>query len=230
MFYSERHKCLLEFLQNNQSATVHRLAKEFSISESSIRRDLAVLEDMGKIRRTFGGAVINNAAEPEVSMQYRRSQNMQAKKQIAQQAVKHIRDGMMIFLDASSTAAQIIPLLDQFADLTVVTNSPQAAVALGEMQIRCICTGGRLLNQSMAFVGSHAIRCLEALQADIVFFSCRGFSENVLSDSLEDEVELRQAMLHSARKKIFLCDTSKHNKTYPYRLCLLEDLDEMITE
>lgn len=230
MFYSERHKRLLEFLQNNQSATVHRLAKEFAISESSIRRDLANLESMGKIRRTFGGAVFNDAAEPEVSMQYRRTQNVQAKKQIAQQAVKHVHDGMMIFLDASSTAAQIIPLLAQFKDLTVVTNSPQAAVTLGEMQIRCLCTGGKLLNQSMAFVGSHAKRCLEALQADIAFFSCRGFANNILSDSLEDEVELRQAMLHSARKKIFLCDTSKLGKSYPYRLCLLEDLDEMITE
>ena len=132
MFYSERHKRLLEFLQNNQSATVHRLAKEFAISESSIRRDLANLESMGKIRCTFGGAVFNDAAEPEVSMQYRRTQNVQAKKQIAQQAVKHVHDGMMIFLDASSTAAQIIPLLAQFKDLTVVTNSPKRRLRWGK--------------------------------------------------------------------------------------------------
>lgn len=231
MFYSERHSQILEFLKHEKSATVHRLAREMSISESSIRRDLAALESMGKLRRTFGGAVLSEAAEPEVSLQYRRSQNMQAKKQIARKAAAHIRDGYMLFLDASSTVAQLIPLLDRFENLTVVTNSPQAAITLGEMKIQCLCTGGRLLNQSMAFVGSAAVRYLEGLQADIAFFSCRGLSEDgVLSDSQEDEVELRRAMLAHANKKVFLCDRSKLGESYPYRLCRLEDLDEMISE
>jgi len=231
MFYSERQDQILELLQKEKSVSVHRLAKLMRISESSIRRDLTALEDIGKIRRTFGGAVLNEAGEQEVSLMFRRSQNMRAKQQIAQKAVRHIRDGMMVFLDASSTAAQIIPLLDRFENLTVVTNSPQASIALAEMKIQNHCTGGRMLNNSFAFVGVQAARYLENLSADVLFFSSRGLREDgVLSDSMEEEVYIRRVMLEHANKKIFLCDRSKYGHSYPYQLCRLEELDEMISE
>ena len=231
MFYSERQMQILELLQKEKSASVHRLAKQLNISESSIRRDLMALEGIGKIHRTFGGAVLIEAGEREVSLLYRRSQNMRAKQQIAQKAVSHIRDGMMVFLDASSTVAQIIPLLDRFEDLTVITNSPQASVALAEMKIQNHCTGGRMLNNSFALVGTGAARYLENIRADILFFSSRGLSKDgVLSDSMEEEVHIRRVMLEHAEKKIFLCDRSKFGQSYPYQLCRLEELDAMISE
>ena len=231
MKYSERQNQILELLQKEKSASVHRLAKQVCISDSSVRRDLAALERMGKIHRTFGGAVLNEGTGREVAMIYRRTQNIEQKRRIAEKAVRHISDGMMIFLDASSTAAQIIPLLGQFQDLTVVTNSPQNSIALAEMQIRNHCTGGRLLNQSLAYVGFGAVSYIENLRADICFFSCRGFGDDgVLSDSMEEEVYIRRAMLTHAEKKIFLCDGSKYGKSYAYRLCHVDDVDEIISE
>ena len=231
MYYSERQNQILQLLQEEKSASVHRLAKLVCISESSLRRDLAALERMGKIHRTFGGAVLNEGPGHEVALIYRRTQNMEKKQRIAAKAVRHIQDGMMIFLDASSTAAQIIPLLGQFKDLTVVTNSPQNSIALAEMQIQNHCTGGRLLNNSLAYVGPGAANYIENLRADICFFSCRGFGDDgTLSDSMEEEVCIRRAMLAHAAKRIFLCDKSKYGKSYSYLLCHAEDVDEIILE
>ena len=231
MYYSERQAQILALLEKEKSISGHRLARLLSISESSVRRDLAALEEIGKIKRTFGGAVLFEAAEREVSLMYRRSQHMQEKAEIAQKASRHLRDGMMIFLDASSSAAQMIPYLEGFKDITVVTNSPSTSMKLGELKIRNYCTGGLLLNHSIAYVGSGAADFVSRFTADILFFSCRGLSDDgILSDSMEEEVQIRRVMLQNAKKKIFLCDRSKYGQSYPYRLCKIEEVDEVISE
>jgi len=231
MFHSERQNQILEYLQREKSMSVHRLAKALSISESSIRRDLAALEECGKIRRTFGGAVLFEAPEREVSLQYRKHPRMREKAEIARKASAWLRDGMVLFLDASSSAAQMVPQLERFRDITVVTNSPLTSVALGERKIRNYCTGGLLLNSSVAYVGSGAARFVEGITADAMFFSCRGFSEDgILSDSMEEEVSIRSLMLRNSRKKIFLCDRSKYGLSFPYRLCRAHELDAVISE
>lgn len=231
MYYSERQMQILEMLEKEKSMTVHRLARLLCISESSVRRDLAALQSLGKIRRTFGGAVLFDAAEPEVSLLYRRSQRLKEKTAIAQKAAACISDGMMIFLDASSSAAQMVPFLEGFHDLTVVTNSPLTSIALGEAKIRNYCTGGLLLNNSVAYVGSSAADFIGRFTADAMFFSCRGIDDGgVLSDSMEEEVVIRSAMLRCTRKKFFLCDRSKFGLSFHYRLCRCDELDGVFTE
>ena len=231
MFHSERQAQMLELLQKEKSMTVHRLARLLCISESSVRRDLTALEEAGKIRRTFGGAVLFDAAEREVSLLYRRSQRLKEKTVIAQKAAAHLRDGMLIFLDASSSAAQLVPLLEGYHDLTVVTNSPLTSIALGEAKIRNYCTGGLLLNNSVAYVGGGAASFVERFTADAMFFSCRGMDEDgVLSDSMEEEVAIRSVMLRHAKRRFFLCDSSKFGLSFHYRLCHRDELDEVISE
>ena len=164
-------------------------------------------------------------------MLYRSSQRIPEKMEIARKASKHIKDGMLIFLDASSSAAQIVPCLEGFKDLTVVTNSPTTSMKLGELNIRNYCTGGLLLRHSIAYVGSGAEDFLNRFTADIVFFSCRGLSaDGILSDSMEEEVQIRRIMLKNAKKKVLLCDRSKYGQEYPYRLCRAGDVDEVVTE
>lgn len=231
MFYSKRQSEILALLEREKSISVQKLAKLLFVSESSVRRDLSALEEMGKIHRTFGGAVLIEAPEKEVSLVYRRSQNLRQKQRIAQKAVRHVRDGMMIFLDASSTVAQLIPLLKGFHDLTVITNSPQASLMLAELKIRNYSTGGKMLNNSLAYVGVDAARALENLRADILFFSCRGLSDDgLITDSMDEEAEIRRVMLKHAKKKVFLCDKSKFGRAYSYILCSLDDVDEVISE
>ena len=69
----------MENSTQNKKLSVHRLSKLLCISESSVRRNLSALEELGKMKRTFGDAVLFEAAEREVSLMYRRSQNMRQK-------------------------------------------------------------------------------------------------------------------------------------------------------
>ena len=57
MFTEERHKYILELLDQNGKILVKDLSKEFNVSESMIRKDLKVLERKNLLRRTYGGAI-----------------------------------------------------------------------------------------------------------------------------------------------------------------------------
>ena len=232
MFNIERQEKILEILRKRKSVTVQKLAELVYASESTIRRDLTELEKGGQIRRTFGGAVLEETLTKEVPLLLRQSQNHHMKEQIAKKAVEHIKNGQVIFMDASSTVSHLVPLLSQFKGLTVITNSPQTSIALGKANVRNFCTGGFLLENSIAYVGQHAENFLRHIHADIMFFSCRGYQPETgeITDSSIEESELRTVMLKQAKKKVFLCDSSKFGKEYLYSLCNREEIDAIISD
>ena len=231
MYYRERYNKILDILQKRNSASVHFLAQALYVSEPTIRRDLAVLQEQGKIRRTFGGAVLSDMINKEVPFALREHENRRAKDAIARMAAKHIRDGQIIFLDASSTASYLTPYLASFSDLTVITNSPKTSLKLAELKIRSLSTGGLLLENSISFVGAHAENFVWNFNADIFFFSCRGITEDgLLTDSSMEESQLRRIMMEHSKKKIFLCTSNKIGRKYMYNLCDVSAVDGVICE
>ena len=124
-----------------------------------------------------------------------------------------------------------MPFLSKFSDLTIITNSPNTALELGNLGIRTYCTGGLLLDASQAFVGAEAEDFVRRFNADIMFFSSRGVDlEGNITDSSSEESHLRKIMLSNARKKYYLYDTSKLGKKYLYNLCTTKDIDGNICE
>lgn len=226
MYYSQRHEEILEILKLRNHVTVHYLAEQLHVSEPTIRRDLSVLEKNKRIRRTFGGAAIHDLTTDEVPLELRQTQSLQAKEQIARQALQYLQDGQVLFLDASSTVQCVVKHLKQFRDLTVITNSPKVSLMLAEQNIRSFCTGGALLDKSIAYVGNYAENFVRNFNADVFLFSCRGLSDRgMLTDSSVEESNLRRVMMKHAKKRIFLCTSDKIGKAYLYNLCSLSDVD-----
>ncbi len=231
MYFTNRYELILEILESRSVASVHLLAEELHVSEPTIRRDLAFLEKSGKLRRTFGGAVLHHENNREVPLSLREQENRPIKDRLAREAAELIHDGDTIFLDASSTASGIIPFLRDFKDLTVITNSPRNSIRLAEMKIRSFSTGGILLESSVAYIGSIAERAVECFNADLFFFSCRGVSsDGYLNDSSLEETEIRKAMMRRSERKIFLCSSDKLGKKYMYNLCSHGEVDKFICD
>lgn len=231
MYFRERYNKILDILEKRSSASVHYLAQALYVSEPTIRRDLAVLQEQGKIRRTFGGAVLSDLINKEVPLALREQENRRAKDTIARMAAKYIRDGQIIFLDASSTASYLTPYLASFSDLTVITNSPKTSLKLAELKIRSLSTGGLLLENSISFVGAHAENFVRNFNADIFFFSCRGVTEDgQLTDSSMEESQLRRVMMEHSKKQIYLCTSDKIGTQYMYNLCDVSGIDGILCE
>ena len=78
-------------------------------------------------------------------------------------ASQHIRDGMVIMLDGSTSAYHLVPYLSRFKDIIVITSGAKTAVALAELQIPVYCTGGRMRTNSFSYVGREAEEMVERL-------------------------------------------------------------------
>ncbi len=228
-----RRKRILEKILIQKNITVKELAKDLYASESSIRRDLAELEKEKLIKRVHGGAILEETGNSAMKIPFmiRELEQIDAKVIMAKKAIEYVKDNDVIFLDASSSAYNIIPYLPLRNNLTVITSGVKALSKLGEYNIKTISTGGELLPTCLALVGEEAYKTIENFNADVCFFSCRGLSEDgKLTDISPAENYVRQKMIRHSKKSYLLCAGEKIGKSFFHNLCRTSEITEVISE
>lgn len=228
---SERQKKVLELLKEFPEISVAQMAGELFVSEPTIRRDLTELEQRGWITKFYGGARVNKVApDSEIPFLLRANEKSAAKAEMGRRAAAHIKDGMVIMLDGSTSAFHIVPYLANFKDLIVVTSGAKTAVALAEMNIRTYCTGGQMIIHSYSYVGQQAENFIRSINADLLFFSCHGLTaDGKMTDVSVEEANLRKVMFEQSKKKVLLCDDSKFGKCYFYNMGNAKEMDDIIS-
>ena len=230
---NERKRQILEILLKEKKVNVKDLAARLYISEPSIRRDLAELEREHLLRRTHGGAVLEelNDSNMKIPFLIRELEQSDAKILIARQAAELVKDGDTIMLDASSSAYNIIPFLSTRSNLTVITSGVKALMRLSEYGINTYSTGGRLMPSCLSLTEHDADSMLARYNADIAFFSCRGLSEEgLLTDFSIEENLVRQQMIRHSATSVFLCNSEKLGKKYMHTLADIQDIDYCFCE
>lgn len=202
--------------------TSKEMANRLFMSESTVRRRLAGLEKAGMIIRTHGGAVLNKNQQlhKNLPLYFRAMQLDEEKHLLATKAVGLIQDGDTIFIDSSSTALFLLPLLNRFQEISVFTNSLKAATMLAELEIPCTFFGGDVVSGELACNSEETFDMIRNVYADVFFFSCDGVSaQGVLSDHSKRNAHLRMRYMQQAKRSVLLVDDTKLNKQCPYVLC-----------
>lgn len=211
---------------------VKELAEKLFISEPTARRDITLLKGK-EILECKNGVVSLKVRFPDkrIPLFIREMEQNEEKGRIAQQAARHIKDGDVVMLDASTTAYHLLPHLVHFQNLILITNGAKTAIEAAAMGIKTICTGGELASESFCYVGEDAESVLRRYNADIAFFSCRGLSDDGrVTDNSILENGIRRIMMENSARVFLLCDKSKHGKIYINTLCHTKDLDGVIGE
>lgn len=232
MFALERQKKILELLQEEGAVTVSKLSEILSVTEETIRRDLEKLEKQESLRRTHGGAVPIDESTYELSLEKRKSKNIEAKQKLAEVALSHIASGDTIFLDASTTTFFIAKGLKKRKNITVITNSLRVVAELcGNSDIKTIAVGG-IVSENQSFIGSHAENNIEDnYVANKMFFSSKGVTADAgILESNERESGIKQKMLANSATKYYISDSSKVGKIGFVKLASFEEIDYFITE
>ena len=224
---NERERSVLDLLSSNTIVSVGTIAKKLFVSEPTARRYLSALAEKGLVIRTHGGVIINNLSENRnLPLYLRLSAMTEDKKLIAANAIKLIRDGNVLFFDASSTVFHMLPYLEKFRDLLIVTNSLKTAITLTEMNIRTISLGGQVSPGNFACNGYETLETIKNINADFFFFSCDALSDDgLLTDNSQEESILRSCFMKYSRNNVLLIDSSKLHKKCWYNLCSLKDID-----
>lgn len=228
MILNERQEQIIETLKKEKRISVKKLSEMFFVCEMTIRRDLKELEESGYIKRYSGGAMINSE-EDLMPIEFRRLLHSKEKKQIAALTKKYLSDNIAVFIDSSSTSHCIIPLLAEYKNITIVTNSVQCLLIASKYHIKCIIAGGNYYERDRCCVGAKTTDFLSYINVDVAFFSSLGISDDgVISDIDEEQMAVRRVVMKNSAKKIFMFDNTKQHKTYMYKLCRADDADDII--
>lgn len=227
----ERRQKIIEFVKERRFTTVNEISKAVWSSESSVRRDLKDLQRQGVINQVYGGVTLPKYEHSVVPAAVRDPSNSVVKDMLAKRAAEHLFDGATIILDGSSTVRRIMKYVDKFHSLTIITNNLRVFEEYRGEGATLICTGGVFFENGNIFIGRAAEDFIRGINADILFFSSQALSDDgEISDASEEETALRRVMISRSKKKVFLCDSSKLGRRHTYRLCTLEDVDEVICD
>lgn len=212
--------------------TVKELAEKLFISEPTVRRDIALLKEKEILVSKNGVVRLKvSFSDKRIPLFIRETEQNEEKVRIAERAAKHVKDGDVVMLDASTTAYHLLPHLVKFKNLILITNGAKTAIEAASIGIKTICTGGELAPESFCYVGADAESVLRRYNADIAFFSCRGLSnDGRVTDNSILENGIRRIMMENSARSFLLCDKSKHGKVYINTLCHTKDLDGVISE
>ena len=226
---NERQREIVDYLNTHKQATVAELSGKLFVSEMTVRRDLQYLEKSGHLRRYHGGAV----APEQVIMQplqIRTHHNNKEKAELAAIAAEYIEDGQMIYLDSSSTCSYLIPHIAKRTGVTVVTNSSRQLLLLSERNIPTIFIGGNYYGKDMCCVGENAVEQIKRMNYDVGFFSSTGYVDGgKITDSEPHQTAIRVSAMENSQKSIFMFDSTKIGKLYPYTVCRADSAFCVIT-
>ena len=232
MLKQERQDKILELLDEEIYTSAEKLAKTLFVSMPTIRRDLAELDAKGLLIRSHGGAKKLNSEHTLMPANHRKSISTIEKRRLCKKAASLIPDGSVIFIDASTTALNIIEYISEHSLVTVVTNSIKIALLLSEKGLKCYTTGGELQTNSYGFAGSYAEEMVMGFNFDIAFFSSHGVNDSgmIVDTTSPSENFLRQAVCRLSEKKIYLATCEKFGRSAPFNLIHLSDVDLVITD
>ena len=231
-----RRSAILQQVREDSSVNVSQLSKQFGVSEVTIRKDLKILKERKLLVRVHGGAIMsvkaNKDESEERNINFKRLVNSREKQAIGRAAAAHINDGDTILIDSGTTALEVAKNLDNFQDLTIITNSVNAMMeALKYKRFKVILLGGTVRESSNSTVGPLAESNLKLFYCDKLFLGVDSFSvDNGLSTPSVEEASTNQVMISRAREVIAVFDSSKVNKRALAFIASADKIHTVITD
>ena len=230
-----RRQQVLDFVRHHEFARIQDLARQFGVSEVTIRSDVDILARAGGIRRVRGGAMRVVEAVPEVVYEARISSHQWEKRAIGVAAAAMLSPGDSVILDVGTTAMAVADAIadrQDLTNLTVFTPGLNIALALERAipRIEVVVTGGTLRPQQHSLVGPNSTLILDQIRATFGFLGCNGIdpSHGIVGLSLPDAA-LKQAILRASRTSVIVTDASKFAQTSLVRVCGFADIDMVLT-
>jgi len=227
-----RRQRILELLEKNAKVKVAELSQIFSISNVTIRNDLAELEDAGLLERIHGGAIRSHKAYYSMSLKERMKTNEDEKRRIAVKVASMVSAGDTLMMDSGTTTLFIARELKNTKDLTIVTNSLAIAEEIGYRDnIHFILVGGSLDLRYQFTYGDDAAQQLKRYKADLMVVSADGVSaEDGITTRHHNEAEVSRQMLLRANKAIAAVDFTKVGRGSFAFLGDVDCLDVLVTD
>lgn len=227
----DRHAQILDLAKRQGRVEVDDLARRFSVSVQTVRKDLNDLCDRGALRRVHGGAVYPSSVE---NMQYeaRRRIAAAAKDAIGRAAAALVPDHASVFVNIGTTTEAAAQSLADHDGLMVITNNINVANRLRVLPgFEVIIAGGVVRASDGGIVGEAAVDFFRQFKADYAVIGASALdNDGALLDYDFREVKVAQAIIANARHVILVADASKFERSAPVRIAHLSQVGTFVTD
>ena len=225
---NQRCLTILERLNREDMLDVNDLAEQLCVSAVTVRKDLAILENKGLLRRQHGTAM---RVSPN-DIGYRMTFDYEVKRKIAQQAAEMVSSGEAVMIESGSTCAMLAEeLVRKKRDVTIITNSAFIAGYVRSIPgARVVLLGGSYDPDAQVMSGPLVGKCAEEFYVDKFFIGTDGYEPNQGFSNVDMlRAEAVRAMAARADKRIILTDASKFNKRGVVQLMPVSQVTHVIT-
>lgn len=228
MLLDQRRQNVLQLIEQEGFASLKQLAEQIGASESTVRRDLEYLEEIGQIRRTRGGAAYSG--ESLSPLDERSTRALAEKQRVGRLAASLVQPGEAILLDGGTTTLEVARHLVG-KSLQVVTNSlPIVNLLANQPQIELIVLGGYVYPKTGVALGPVAIAALSQIHVRRLFMSVGGITERGLFNSNTLLVETERSMMAAAEEVIVVTDSGKLGHSALAHLCPLDQVHRVVVD
>ncbi|MEU9706442.1 DeoR/GlpR family DNA-binding transcription regulator [Streptomyces sp. NPDC047981] len=227
-----RMSLILTLLSQRGDLHVRFLPATLGVSGATVRRDVAVMEEKGLIRRSYG-KIAASRREPVLPVSLRAAQNTEAKRRIGALASSLIPSRpVTLALGGGSTVGFVARSLAGRPDLTVVTNGLDTATALMARQVtKVVVTGGHASPLSHDLVGPAAEKSLRSQRFDYAVVGADGIGPAAgFTRHSTRGAEIGRIMLEQAERTIVVADSSKLGKVYQATLARANAVHTLVTD
>lgn len=233
MIKIERHSQIIRYLETHNVLSIAEIAEMLECSEETIRKDLIELEKQNRLKRTRGGAYLENIYDRGFGNYIKKELMKDEKNYIAIMAMKRIKAKDLIIMDSSTTCVELAKnLIDKKIYVSVITNSLEIANLCSTSEnINLIAIGGEFHNKTNSFIGHQTLDMIKTYRADIAFVSFTTIDmEFGLGENNIENLKIRKTMLKHSKNKILLMDHTKFTDESAVIFTEIEGIDTIITD
>ena len=227
----QRRQNILQVLKASKKITIEQAMEMLEVSESTVRRLFAQLENEGQAIRTYGGICANESGGGggEYSFETTQLRNPIEKGKIGAEAVKLIRSGDIIYLDSGTTVMSLCAELERiftnpdaeqypqlraiFDNVTVFTHS-LVCLNLLKSHVKVYLLGGEYRAERRDFCGYLTEEAIKNLRFTKCFIGADGYSEEsgLLASDFET-ARVNQLVAQNSAYRILLADSTKYGRS-----------------
>jgi DeoR/GlpR family transcriptional regulator of sugar metabolism len=228
----QRRDLILRHLRRESVLSYRQLAALVGVSHMTVRRDVAELEEQGRVVATQGGAKSVARVSAEPPRIEKSTTDVRQKDAMAAHASRMVAESMTIYLDAGTTLQAMRPYLEHLRELTIVTNDLVIASSyIDHPTIEIIVVGGRIEKQNQSTVGRIPALTLGELSIDIAFLTTSSWDvRRGVTIPTESKVDPKKAAARAATTTVLVAASSKYGTFGRYRVLGLDELTTIVTD
>lgn len=226
MLIRDRQEKLIELVNDNGRISITELLSCLNVSESTLRRDLAELQQKGLIKLVRGGAESISAilGRGEELLDKRYSLFSNEKSAIGEYAAGLIKPGDFVFIDSGSTTEKMCEFIQE-RNAIYITIGLKQVMLLSRKGLNANIAPGRVKQMTEGLNGSYTLDFLTQFNFTLAFIGALGITAQggVSTIDYDDALIKRTVLKHSARSFV-LTDPSKFGMNTAVKICELPDI------